>query len=166
MPSADVLKLNPELAGLADVAPEAPQRHGERRKRKSAPSAHPTPTEHAEQAALVAWADGLSGRVPGLALLLAIPNGARTSMSVAKRLRAEGLRKGAPDLFLAQPARGFHGLWLEMKRQRGGVVSPEQRAWHAALIGAGYDVRVCRGWEEAARAILIYLGRRPEEFGL
>jgi hypothetical protein len=120
----------------------------------------------------VAWADGHAGRLPALGLLLAIPNGARTSMSVARRLKAEGLRKGCPDLFLAQPrpARGggpgYAGLWLEMKRTRGGRVAPEQRQWHTALLAAGYDVRVCRGWVEAATAILIYLGERPDAYGL
>jgi hypothetical protein len=157
------------------IAPGAHRNPQERRKpatRGVAQKPAQAPTEHAEQAALIAWADGLSGRVPELALLLAIPNGARTSMSVAKRLKREGLRKGCPDLFLAspQPARrcgaGYAGLWLELKRTSGGRVSPEQRQWHTALLNAGYDVRVCKGWVEAATAILVYLGRRPEEFGL
>jgi hypothetical protein len=138
------------------VAPRTPQK----------PAQRVVATEHAEQAALIAWADGHAGRLPALGLLLAIPNGARTSMSVARRLKAEGLRKGCPDLFLAQPARGFCGLWLEMKRTRGGRVAPEQRQWHTALLAAGYDVRVCRGWVEAATAILIYLGERPDAYGL
>jgi hypothetical protein len=166
MPSADVLRLNPEFAGHENRPVKAPRKAQERRKRPSAPTLHPAPSEHAEQAALIAWADGHAGRLPALGLLLAIPNGARTSMSVARRLKAEGLRKGCPDLFLAQPARGFCGLWLEMKRTRGGRVAPEQRQWHIALLAAGYDVRVCRGWVEAATAILIYLGERPDAYGL
>jgi hypothetical protein len=172
MPSADVLRLNPELAGHENRPVKAARKPQERRKRSSVPAAHPAPSEHAEQAALIAWADGHAGRLPALGLLLAIPNGARTSMSVARRLKAEGLRKGCPDLFLAQPrpARGggpgYAGLWLEMKRTRGGRVAPEQRQWHTALLAAGYDVRVCRGWVEAATAILIYLGERPDAYGL
>jgi hypothetical protein len=166
MPSADVLRLNPELAGHENRPVKAAGKPQERRKRPSAPTPRPAPSEHAEQAALIAWADGHAGQVPALGLLLAIPNGARTSMSVARRLKAEGLRKGCPDLFLAQPARGFCGLWLEMKRTRGGRVAPEQRQWHTALLAAGYDVRVCRGWVEAATAILIYLGERPDAYGL
>jgi hypothetical protein len=176
MPSADVLRLNPAL-----TAAEAPGKARAPRKGKGRSVAPRAPqngvqrvvaTEHAEQAALVAWADGHAGRLPALGLLLAIPNGARTSMSVARRLKAEGLRKGCPDLFLAQPrpARGggpgYAGLWLEMKRTRGGRVAPEQRQWHTALLAAGYDVRVCRGWVEAATAILIYLGERPDAYGL
>jgi hypothetical protein len=172
MPSPDVLALNPALAGHENRPVKAARKPQERRKRPSAPTPRPAPSEHAEQAALVAWADGHAGRLPALGLLLAIPNGARTSMSVARRLKAEGLRKGCPDLFLAQPrpARGggpgYAGLWLEMKRTRGGRVAPEQRQWHTALLAAGYDVRVCRGWVEAATAILIYLGERPDAYGL
>jgi hypothetical protein len=106
MPSPDVLALNPALAGHENRPVKAARKPQERRKRPSAPTPRPAPSEHAEQAALVAWADGHAGRLPALGLLLAIPNGARTSMSVARRLKAEGLRKGCPDLFLAQPARG------------------------------------------------------------
>jgi hypothetical protein len=50
------------------------------------------------------------------------------------------------------------GLFLELKRRKGGVTSPEQRDWIARLGAAGYDVRVCRGWDEARRAIEDYLG--------
>lgn len=131
-----------------------------------APGAAQTPTEHAEQAALIAWADGAAARVPELGLLFAIPNGARTSMSVARRLKAEGLRAGVPDLLLPVPRPPAAGLFVELKRRRDGVVSPEQRAWHVALQAQGYAVQVCKGWEAAARAILAYLGRRPEEEGL
>jgi hypothetical protein len=166
MPSADVLRLNPELAGHANSPVKAPRKPQERRKRPSAPTPRPAPSEHAEQAALIAWADGHAGRLPALGLLLAIPNGGARHIATARKLRAEGVRPGVPDLLLAQPAGGRAGLWLEMKRTRGGRVAPEQRQWHTALLAAGYDVRVCRGWVEAATAILIYLGERPDAYGL
>jgi hypothetical protein len=36
-----------------------------------------------------------------------------------------------------------------MKREKGGVLSPEQRDWHAYLTGLGHHVIVGRGQEDA-----------------
>jgi hypothetical protein len=166
MPSADVLRLNPELAGHENRPVKAAGKAQERRKRPSAPTLHPAPSEHAEQAALIAWADGHAGRLPELGMIFAIPNGGARHIATARKLRAEGVRAGVPDLMLAVARGAWHALFIELKRTRGGRVAPEQRQWHTALLAAGYDVRVCRGWMEAATAILIYLGERPDAYGL
>jgi len=121
-------------------------------------------TEHAEQAALIDWCAGQAPRIPELGLLYAIPNGGARDVRVAVQLKAEGVQAGIPDLHLPVARGGWHSLYLELKRTRGGRVEPEQAAWHAALLAQGNDVRVCRGWVEAATVLLIYLGRRPEEY--
>jgi hypothetical protein len=59
-------------------------------------------------------------------------------------LKAEGVSAGVPDLFI--PA---WLCWIEMKREKGGVLSPEQRDWHAYLTGLGHHVIVGRGQEDA-----------------
>ena len=59
-------------------------------------------------------------------------------------LRREGVMRGVPDLFV--PA---WGLWIEMKRTKGGVVSVEQADWIEYLQGLGYAAVVCRGCDEA-----------------
>jgi len=115
------------------------------------------PNEEQEQMAVMRWAALMTDTHPELSLLHAIPNGARTSMSVAKRLKATGLRAGVPDLHLPVAREVYHGLWLELKRQLGGKVSPEQHWWHEALAEQRHCVRVCRGAEEAIRAITDYL---------
>jgi hypothetical protein len=125
-------------------------------------TAIPTPSEHQEQVAVIEWADRMVPRYPELALLYAVPNGARTSIGTAKKLKAEGLRAGVPDLCLPV-ARGidhtsaYHGLYVELKRIKGGTVSPEQRGWHEALRAQGYRVVVARGAAEAIAAITQYL---------
>lgn len=45
------------------------------------------PSEHDEQKALIKWA-----RSKGIELLFAIPNGGYRAISVAKRLKAEGVK--------------------------------------------------------------------------
>jgi len=63
-------------------------------------------------------------------------------------LKAEGVQAGVPDLFV--PA---WGMWIEMKREAGGVVSPVQKDWIAYLEGIGHRVIVGRGFEDAKRQI-------------
>ena len=118
-----------------------------------------TPTEHTEQKALVEWW-GLYARWKSLppSLLMAIPNGGHRSVVTGARLKAEGVRAGIPDLFLAVPTSKAHGLWIEMKRQQGGRVSDAQKDSMAALEAQGYACTVCRGWAEARRSIVEYLG--------
>lgn len=108
------------------------------------------------------WARRHAHQYPELRLLHAIPNGEKRSRSVANRLKLEGVSPGVPDLFLpaariAPDARLRHGLYIEMKRQRGGSVSAEQKAWHVELRAQGYEVVVAKGWEAAVAAIRRYL---------
>lgn len=117
------------------------------------------PTEHTEQKALIMWAAGQVNRGrKELANLFAIPNGGARHILTARRMSAEGVKSGVPDLFLAWPSSGRCGLFIEMKRRKGSSTSAEQKAWHQQLIGAGYAVVVCKGVEEAMKQINLYLG--------
>ena len=105
-------------------------------------------------------------------MLFAIPYGVRRSVISGAILKAEGMRVGCPDLFLAVP-RGIcsqlttssterllsyktPGLFLEMKTATGRV-SPEQEVYHGLLEKHGYRVAVCRSSEEAIQRITNYL---------
>jgi hypothetical protein len=115
------------------------------------------PTEHQEQVALMQWAALHATKYPDLKWLYAVPNGARTSMSTAKKLKAEGLRKGYPDIGLDVARGGYHGLRIELKRQKGGRVSPEQIEWHGRLREQGYYCVTAAGCHAAAWALEGYL---------
>lgn len=119
------------------------------------PISLPVPTEAQEQITLFSWAAVQA--IPELALLYHIPNGGSRHKAEAARLRAEGVRAGVPDLCLPVPRGGFHGLYIELKRLRGGRLGEQQRAWLDALGKQGYAVAVCKGWEDAAETILRYL---------
>lgn len=109
--------------------------------------------------------------VPELCLF-SIPNGGNGSAKRGSIMKAEGQRKGAPDLFLAVPRLhyvglsdhepampGFithHGLFLELKRPAG-VVAPEQEVYHEILTKQGYKVVVCRALAECIDQITTYL---------
>lgn len=114
-------------------------------------------TEHHEQRTLFTWEALNRYKYPQLANMFAIPNGGWRHKATAAKLKAEGVKPGVCDVFLAWPAKGFHGLFIEMKRLVGGRLSDEQKAWSERLLAAGYQVRVCKGFEEAKQAIEEYL---------
>lgn len=102
-----------------------------------------------------------TGQVPALALLFAIPNGEARSVVTGARLKAAGVKRGVPDLFLpvARPT-GAYGLFLELKDPRYATrVRPEQEAWHVALRAQGYACEVVAGWEAAWNTLITYLDR-------
>jgi len=102
------------------------------------------PSEHLEQVRLVSW---FRKTYPSVRIF-AIPNGGGRSMAQGASLKAEGVTAGVPDLYV--PA---WGLWVEMKRSTGGVISPAQRDWVAYLEGIGHQVIIGRGFEDAKRQI-------------
>ena len=109
------------------------------------------PTEHEEQRELVRWFRQFHPDV----LIFAIPNGGGRSKASAGRLKAEGVVPGIPDLFI--PAKG---LWIEMKRVKGGALSPEQKAMIQYLEEVGYCAIVCKGAEDAKAKISAFFETR------
>jgi len=67
----------------------------------------------------------------------------------------EGVVAGIPDLFV--PA---WTLWIEMKRAKGGRISPEQKAMIAYLEAVGHDVIVGKGAADASSSILDFVKER------
>lgn len=114
--------------------------------------------EHNEQVALMHWWSYASQRF-GISeqLLFAIPNGGQRNLIVAKKLKAEGVRAGIPDLFLAVPRGRFHGMFVEMKKTKGGRVPASQKIMLETLELCGYRAVVCHGWNEAREAIQNYI---------
>ena len=103
------------------------------------------PSEHDEQVGLVNW---FRQMFPGV-LIFAIPNGEHRAVSVAKRLKAEGVVPGMPDLHIPE-----WRLWVEMKRVKGGRLSKSQRDMIRYLESVGHKVIIGRGAADASRQIL------------
>lgn len=115
------------------------------------------PSETQEQQALFAWAALMQGRYPELALLYANPNGGHRNIVTATRMKAEGVKPGVPDITLPVARCGYHGLYIELKRVKGGRASEVQREWIKHLLDQGYLAVVCEGAEVAQKIILAYL---------
>jgi len=116
------------------------------------------PTEDTEQLAVIAWCEGYALADTRARLLLHVPNGGSRHIVEASKLRRLGVRAGVPDLLLPVAVAPYHGLWIEMKRRKGGLVSAAQHGWIDALRAEGYAVAVARGADEAIDTIIAYLG--------
>jgi hypothetical protein len=115
------------------------------------------PSESVEQICLFRWAAFSEGAHPELALMYHIPNGGKRDMTTAKRLKAEGVKSGVPDINLPVSRSGYHGLYIELKKQKGNNTTDNQDYWLDELNKQGYFTAVCRGWEEASKVIIRYL---------
>jgi hypothetical protein len=107
-----------------------------------------TPSEDHEQMMFVQW----FRRTHKDVLIFSIPLGGHRHPAVAAKLKATGTVKGIPDLFI--PA---WKLWIEMKKVKGGKISPEQQGMIDYLQSVGYDVIVGLGAEDARRKISQFI---------
>jgi hypothetical protein len=94
------------------------------------------------------------------AFFFAIPNGARTSIRTAVRLKKTGMRAGVPDLFISEARCGFHGLYVEMKSPKGSL-STEQKKAAVDLKVRGYAWIICRDFATFRNMVNTYLDGGP-----
>ena len=116
-------------------------------------------SEHDEQVALVDWANLYAREVPELRYMFAVPNqGGKGKGAIIRgqKMVREGLKKGAPDIFLPFPTDDFYGLFIEMKSETGRL-GDEQHDYLNYLTKQGYLCGVCRSFEEAQALIMDYL---------
>ncbi len=109
------------------------------------------PTEREEQKLLVQYLQ--ARRIP----FYAVPNGGSRNPIEARNMKAEGVSAGVPDICIPVPNKRYHGLYVEMKRQKGGRVSEKQKIWIERLNKLGYLAVVCKGAEEAKVVVEKYM---------
>lgn len=103
------------------------------------------PTEDQEQTAVAKFLDLL-----GVAWCH-VPNGGVRNKATAGRLKAHGVKSGVPDILIFTPPPMFPhsiGVAIELKRAKGGTLSPEQKAWLESLGKHGWIARRCNGFGE------------------
>ena len=115
-----------------------------------------SPREEQEQKAFVEWCQFKSCEYKGLDLIYAIPNGGSRNEIEARNLKLTGVKAGVPDLCLPVARKGKHGLYIEMKRKKGGKLSEYQEKWLAKLSEQGYETAVCHGLDEAIKTVEEY----------
>lgn len=104
-------------------------------------------SEHTEQKIIV---EAL--RASGICFA-AIPNGGKRAKGTARKLKLEGLAPGMPDLLIFDPVAGFVGCALEMKRSKGGRLSPVQKKWLKNLEARNWHCIVGFGADDAIQKL-------------
>lgn len=115
--------------------------------------------EDQEQKLVITW----SLFFKELKWLHAVPNGAFLAGNKVQRakqmqrLKSQGLKTGVADLFLPVARQGYHGMYIEMKRKKGGVVSADQKEFLDDMLAEGYRCVVANGADEAIAYIKDYM---------
>lgn len=127
--------------------------------------------EQSLQKLLIQLCSLYASRLQDLNRLFHIPNGGGRAPTEAKILVGQGVRAGVPDLELPLvrpesmnivcPSRGYHRLYIEMKRP-GEEPSEEQQGWIDWLRSEGNCVQVCQSVDAAWLIVLWYLRPRFE----
>lgn len=115
-------------------------------------------TETQHQITLFDWAKQpkIRARYPELKYLFHIKNETTEGAARVAVDARMGVKKGVPDLLLPVPRGGFHGLFIEMKNEKGRP-SEAQKWWIKEMIEQGYRCEICYGWKEAAEVLECYL---------
>lgn len=113
-------------------------------------------------------ADFLRLRYPSVLFHSDFGSGVKLTMGQAVRQkRLNGGRRAWPDLFIAMPSRGFHGLFIELKKdgtrlkKKNGEWASDHIAEQATVLeelaSAGYRTDFAVGYEKAVAIIEEYL---------
>ena len=118
-----------------------------------------TPLEKEEQQNFVSYCEANNITVVSTQNGFKMPKSSFNWAAYSNSLKRMGMRKGFPDLIiLAKNKSQTHEvLFIEMKRQKGGVLHDEQKEWMKKLDEEGYCVGVARGCESAIKILNQYL---------
>lgn len=116
------------------------------------------PTESAIQQSIIEWCGLQKYKDRTLAYYVVhVPNGGKMTARAGNKLKKEGVQKGYPDLMLDIARNGYHGLRIELKRDKGGVTSSAQLERLKMLNSEGYYAVVCHGFDSAIAVIKKYM---------
>jgi len=135
---------------VGDVTPEQLELAAAPRRQASVSEAEPN--EDWEQIKAATWLD------KNHILFFHVPNGGRRHKLEGIKFKRMGVKAGVPDIVIPIPTKSHHGLYIELKRSSGGVLSEAQRYWLAELKNRGYDTFVAKGADELIKYVKNYLG--------
>ena len=111
--------------------------------------------ESVEQEKVIKWARDNEKNYPFLWMLHSSLNGVKLSKTQAGKAKASGMLSGVPDLFLPVPKNGFHGLYIEMKSEKGRLT--DNQKWFLSKVELlGYKIAVCYSANDAIKTIENY----------
>ena len=130
-----------------DLGIERSSSHGQKKAVK-----RDVPLEVQEQIAAAVWMTNQN------IIFYHVPNGGYRDYREAAKFKRMGVKPGVPDICIPIARKGFHGLYIELKRVSGGSLSETQRFWLEELKKQGYDVFIAKGANELINYVKNYLG--------
>lgn len=113
-------------------------------------------SEHETQAAFMQRVGYRIPAMPELAWLHAIPNGGARNVVVARKMKAEGVRKGVWDICWPFPCGPYKGLYIEFKFGKNNLTA-EQKAFGAFVESQGYKTGVAYTADEGIEILDEYI---------
>lgn len=121
-------------------------------------------TELTEQIRVMKYCESMEAYNEEYKLIYHIPNEGKRKQRTGKNLVKAGLKKGVPDLFISVSKFGYHGLYIELKKDKKSKVEAEQINWIKRLNQQKYIATVCYGADEAIELITAYIEEIETEF--
>lgn len=120
------------------------------------------PTEYEECVAFVDWLR--LNNIPHAHISNESQSGTKNAMIRGAKLKRIGQSRGVFDYDIFVPIKGITGevdcyqqLKIEMKRIKGGTISPEQKIWLKIYELAGIPSKICKGADDAISFVKKYL---------
>ena len=113
-----------------------------------------------EDSELIAFFDWLRWQEklnPVLKVVHHVPNEGKTTLAGGARKKRKGCRAGIPDISCPIPSGEYHGLYIEMKRDKNQKPSAAQKEILAILHSLGHCVRMAYSGEQAIKIFKDYL---------
>lgn len=121
-------------------------------------------TESGHQRAVFCWAQQNLKRFPVLKWMHHIPNGGargedeRTRAIRGNAMKAEGVKRGIPDIFLPVKRGNWSGLYIEMKKPgKLNTLSDEQIEFGEFAKYQGFGWVAVDNWQDAVKVLEEYL---------
>jgi hypothetical protein len=124
-------------------------------------SASLIPTEDQECEVFVQWLK--LNNIPHAHISNESRSGSKNAMIRGAKLKKMGQSKGYWDYDIFVPIKGINRsidcyelIKIEMKRKKGGTISPEQKEWQKIYQLAGIPCKICKGADEAIDFVKNY----------
>jgi len=99
----------------------------------------------------------LKSKYPDVITNSSLLQGNINNVGLSVKANQMGYCAGTPDLAIYEPCGKYHGLFIEFKNGKKGVVSPAQKEAMQHLTHKGYKCEVVRSYHEGVNAINKYM---------
>ena len=90
-----------------------------------------------------------------------IPGDAKRSAIIISKLKKQGFKKGVSDIVISFPLHGYHGAYIELKKDKKAPVTDEQKRWLERMQDVGYYTVLAVGLDAAIKCVQDYVAGKP-----